>query len=53
MIIDKYTKIVLTIIALSLVVIAFSVVSGTLIESALAQVGNAAWNPLYGHIVNN
>ena len=52
MIIDTYTKIVLTIIALSLAVIAFSVASGTLIKSSHAGDGNYAWDPLYVHVVN-
>ncbi len=52
MIIDTYTKIVLTIIALSLAVIAFSVASGTLIKSAHAGDGSSKWYPLYVHVVN-
>lgn len=50
MIIDTYTKIVLTIIAISLAFIAFSKISGTLITSAHA-VGSKG-SPLYVHITN-
>jgi|AACY02.1.fsa_nt_gi hypothetical protein len=54
MIIDKYTKIVLTVIAVSLVTIAFSNINETMIEPAMAgsDCGDRSWNPCYVEVTN-
>ena len=54
MIIDRYTKIVLTVIAVSLAVIALSNVNGTIIESALASsnCGDYDFRPCYVEVIN-
>ena len=54
MIIDRYTKIILTVIAISLSVIAFSNVNQTVIAPAMANsdCGDTSWNPCYVEVVN-
>ena len=54
MIIDKYTKIVLTVIAISLVTIAFSNINETMVEPAMASsdCGERSWNPCYVEVTN-
>ena len=53
MIIDKYTKIVLTVIAISLVTIAFSNINETMIEPAMASSDcGESWNPCYVRVTN-
>lgn len=54
MIIDKYTKIVLTVIAVSLAAIAFSDINETMIKPAMASsdCGDRSWNPCYVEVTN-
>ncbi len=54
MIIDRYTKIVLTVIAVSLAVIALSNIKETIIEPAMAtsDCGDSRYSPCYVEVTN-